>query len=115
MSKVKETSEFRVTDRTKPVKILRDPNDKTASAEPISIPELLKKTADNYANHTALMYQDETTQAWNGITYKEYREKVEKIAKVFIKFGLERHGAVAVLAFNSVEWFVSELAAIHAG
>jgi long-chain-fatty-acid--CoA ligase ACSBG len=115
MSNVKETSEFRVTDRTKPVKILRDASDRTASAEPMTIPELLKKTADNYGNHTALMYQEEATQTWKGITYKEYREQVEKMAKVFIKFGLERHGAVAVLAFNSVEWFVSELAAIHAG
>lgn len=114
-SPIKETTEFRVTDITKPVRILRDPNDRTASVEPITVPALMKRTAENYANHTALMYKDEISKEWNGITYKEYRERVEKIAKVFIKLGLERHGVVAVLAFNSVEWFVSELAAIHAG
>jgi long-subunit acyl-CoA synthetase (AMP-forming) len=108
---VKETKEFRVTDPTKPVRILRDVNDKM---EPMTIPALMKRTAENYPNNNALMYKDEVSKEWKGITYKEYRERVEKIAKVFIKLGLERHGTVAVLAFNSVEWFVSELAAIHA-
>lgn len=112
---VKETTEFRITDPTKPVRILRDPKDRTASVDPITVPALLKRTAQNYANTTALMYKDEVTKEWTGISYKEYRERVEKMAKVFIKLGLERHGTVAVLAFNSVEWFVSELAAIHAG
>lgn len=114
-SQIKETTEFRVTDPTMPVRILRDANDRTASVDPISIPALMKRTAENYANHPALMFKDEISKEWKGITYKEYRDRVVKMAKVFIKLGLERHGTVAVLAFNSVEWFISELAAIHAG
>lgn len=113
--RIKETSEFRVTDPAKPVRIFRDPNDRTASVEPITIPALMKRTVDNYGSNPALVYKDEITKEWNIITYKEYRDRVEKMAKVFIKLGLERHGSVAVLAFNSVEWFVSEMAAIHAG
>lgn len=105
-------SDFRSVELAKPVKIQRDATDKY---EPVTVPALMKKIVENYPNNTALMYKDEVTKDWAGITYKEYREKVEKMAKVFIKLGLERHGTVAVLAFNSVEWFVSELAAIHAG
>lgn len=111
----KSPSDFRVDDPTKQVKIVRDSNDRTSSVEPITIPALMKRTAENYANHIALMSKDEVTNEWKGISYKEYRKQVEKIAKVFIKLGLERHGTVAILAFNSVEWFISELAAIHAG
>jgi long-subunit acyl-CoA synthetase (AMP-forming) len=112
---IKETTEFRVTDPKKPVRIHRDPNDRTASVDPITVPALMKRTAENYPNSTALMYKDDVSKEWKGINYKEYRERVEKTAKVFIKLGLEKRGTVAVLAFNSVEWFVSELAAIHAG
>jgi long-chain-fatty-acid--CoA ligase ACSBG len=112
---IHETTEFRVTDLSKPVRILQDMNDQTASVEPISVPALLKRVAGSYANHSALMFKDEVSNEWKGISYREYRDRVEKMAKVFIKLGLERHGTVAVLAFNSVEWFVSELAAIHAG
>jgi long-chain-fatty-acid--CoA ligase ACSBG len=114
MSKVallRETEDLHVTDPSKPVKIQRVPND----VAPISVPALMKRTVENYGNNKALMYQDEITKEWTTITYKEYRDRVEKMAKVFIKLGLERYGTVAVLAFNSVEWFVSELAAIHAG
>lgn len=112
---IKPTTEFRVTDPTLPVRIFRNPNDRTASIEPITVPALMRRTVENHGSHNALMYKDPSTKRWKGITYKEYRDRVEKMAKVFIKLGLERHGAVAVLAFNSVEWFVSELAAIHAG
>jgi long-chain-fatty-acid--CoA ligase ACSBG len=112
---IRETTDFRVTDPTKPVRILRDSTDRTASVEPITVPALMKRTADNYGNTAALMYKDVVSKEWKEISYKEYRDRVEKIAKVFIKLGLEKRGTVAVLAFNSVEWFVSELAAIHAG
>ena len=112
---MRESTEFRVADISKPVQIFRDPNDKVASEEPISVPTLLKRIAESHPNHKALMYKDEVSKEWKGITYKEYRERVEKMAKVFIKLGLEHRGTVVVLAFNSVEWFVTELAAIHAG
>lgn len=104
--------DFRVTDPTKQVKIVRSINDRV---EPLTVPALFKRTVENYGKHTALIFRDEITKKWTGFNYKEYRDRVEKMAKVFIKLGLERHGTVAVLAFNSVEWFVSELAAIHAG
>ena len=113
--KTKEVTDYCSIDPAKPVRILRNPNDRTAAVEPITVPALMRRTVDNYGSHTALMYKDEVSKGWKGITYKEYQQRVEKMAKVFIKLGLERHGTVAVLAFNSVEWFVSELAAIHAG
>lgn len=115
MSRSSELSEFRVSDPSVPVRILRNPNDRTASVEPITVPALMKRTVENYGDCKALMYKDDISKNWRGITYKEYRDRVEKMAKVFIKLGLQRHGTVAVLAFNSVEWFISELAAIHAG
>jgi long-chain-fatty-acid--CoA ligase ACSBG len=111
----REMTDYRSTDPAKPVRILRNPNDRTTTIEPISVPALMKRTVDNYGSHTALMYRDEVSKQWRGITYKEYQQRVEKMAKVFIKLGLERHGSVAILAFNSVEWFISALAAIHAG
>lgn len=115
MSRTTDTTNFRAADLSMPVRILRDPNDRAASVEPISIPALLKRTAESYANVTALMFKDDASNDWKGISYKEYRDRVEKMAKVFIKLGLQPRQTVAILAFNSVEWFVAELAAIHAG
>jgi long-subunit acyl-CoA synthetase (AMP-forming) len=79
-----------------------------------SLPAVMKKTSEKFKNHTALMYKNEAGE-WKGINYEEYYKKVEKIAKIFIKLGLQKNGVVAVLASNSVEWLISELAVIHAG
>lgn len=109
------SSDFRSVDLTKTVKILSNPSDKATLVDPVTVPALLKRTAENYSNHNALMYKDEITKEWIGVTYKEYRDQATALAKVFIKLGLERHGSVAVLSANCVEWMISEQAAIHAG
>lgn len=113
---VRESNEFRVTDPRKPVALLRSFDDDPAAAfEPETVPAVLRETVQNYPNHKALMFKDGNTKEWTGITFSEYRDRIEHMAKVFLKLGLEQHGTVAVLGFNCVEWFVSELAAIHAG
>lgn len=111
MSKIRSTKEFRVWEKNQPIRILKNDEE----YEPISVIDLLSKVAENYGEHPALAYQDHLTKKWNFINYFEYKKKVTKLAKVFIKLGLQRWDVVGVLAFNSVEWFVTELAAIHAG
>ncbi|CAO1302805.1 unnamed protein product [Diamesa serratosioi] len=111
--KIREATATRVTNQADAVQIVRD-SEGVGAHEPITVPALMARTVKDFGNHKALVYKD-TENIWQSITYKEYKDRVEKIAKVFIKLGLERHHTVAVLAFNSVEWFISELAAIHAG
>jgi long-chain-fatty-acid--CoA ligase ACSBG len=86
-----------------------------ANPKPITIPEFMSKTVDRFPNNPALVYQDLNSKKWITITYKEYKAKVEKVAKAFIKLGLMEQESVAVLAFNSPEWFITELATQHAG
>lgn len=108
-------NDFRIIDPTKRVKIRIDPKDEVACIEPITIPEMMKKVAKRYPNRPALKQMNGITKDWEVLTFSDYHHKVEKIAKVFIKLGLKRHETVAVLAFNSIEWFVTEMATIHAG
>jgi long-chain-fatty-acid--CoA ligase ACSBG len=109
---VRETTNFRVTELHQPVRIERCEND----CEPCTIVDKFSETVKNHSNDPALAYKNsDDSNKWNYVTFSEYKEKVDKYAKVFIKLGLKRFGTVAVLAFNSVEWFVTELATIHAG
>lgn len=110
-----EGLDFRVTDKTKLVKINMSSKDEIGTIEPVTIPDMFGKIAKKYPEHPALKQKHAITKDWEVINYKSYKERVEKMAKVFIRLGLERYGTVGILAFNSVEWFVSELAAIHAG
>lgn len=112
MSKIRETKEFRVTEINKATRILKLDH---ADHDAISVPDLLSRAVAKYGDHPAVAYQDQQTKGWKFVNYKDYKGKVEQFAKVFIKLGLKRNSSVAVLAFNSVEWFITELAAIHAG
>lgn len=109
---MRETNSFRVCDPKEAAKILEDDE---SSIELISIPDAFSKVVEKFRDNKALVQRDEVTKEWKGLTYIEYQEHVEKIAKVFIKLGLDRHGVVAVFAHNCVEWVLSEMAAIHAG
>lgn len=113
---VRDAEDIRVTNSAKPVKLLHEFDEEIGDlAELLTIPDALNRTVENYPDRKALMFKDDITGEWTGITFSEYKKRVEKMAKVFIKLGLEPRGTVAVLAFNCVEWFISELAVMHAG
>ncbi|XP_014368454.2 very long-chain-fatty-acid--CoA ligase bubblegum isoform X1 [Papilio machaon] len=84
-----------------------------ASEPPVSVPGLLSRTAARYPDATALATKK--NGQWHKITYKQYQERVRTIAKGFLKLGLERYHSVGILGFNSEEWYIADLAAIHAG
>jgi long-chain-fatty-acid--CoA ligase ACSBG len=81
---------------------------------PISIPGLLNRTVTRHPDVIALA-QKRPNGSWKKITFREYQQSIFTCAKGFLKLGLERHHSVAILGFNSMEWFISDLAAIHAG
>ncbi|XP_045448393.1 long-chain-fatty-acid--CoA ligase ACSBG2 [Melitaea cinxia] len=85
----------------------------TAAEPPISVPGLLNRTVARYPDATALATKKDGK--WHKTTYKQYQERVRTMAKGFLKLGLERHHSVCILGFNSEEWFVADLAVIHAG
>lgn len=90
-------------------------NEELNAEKAITIPEFFLKTVERFRDRSALVHKDLDSDKWVSITYEKYHQRVEKIAKAFIKLGLQQHGSVAVLAFNCPEWFISQLAANHAG
>lgn len=89
-------------------------DDEITGHDPISVPCLMNRTVRDYPDHPALVFQNDKHE-WEQITFSQYRDRAYKMAKVFLKLGLEHRNSVAILAFNSPEWFVSFMAAIHAG
>lgn len=112
-SKVKPATSFSTTNRSESVR-LRLGSDGLPALEPITVPQLMRRAATNNPDVIALMQKD-ADNVWQSVTYSQYHENVLRTAKAFIKLGLEPYNAVAILAFNSPEWFYSELGAIHAG
>jgi len=84
-----------------------------SATKPISVPTLLRRTAEKFPNSNALMVKE--NGEWHATTYASYYREVRTVAKAFIKLGLDRFKGVCILGFNSKEWFLSDLGAIFAG
>lgn len=66
-NRVRPATVYKTIDRNEPVK-LRIGKEGVEAAEPISIPSLMERTAQNYPDHPALVYPDENDE-WETVTY----------------------------------------------
>ncbi|XP_060536801.1 very long-chain-fatty-acid--CoA ligase bubblegum isoform X3 [Cylas formicarius] len=80
---------------------------------PKSVPSFIKRIVDEFPNHPALGRK--INGKWETITYTQYLNYIKTCAKAFIQVGLEPRHSVCIIGFNSIEWFVADLAAIFAG
>nr|XP_046249054.1 long-chain-fatty-acid--CoA ligase ACSBG1 [Scatophagus argus] len=81
--------------------------------EPITVHQMFKTSVEKYGHMYALA--SKKNNKWEKITFLEYYQFCRRAAKSFIKLGLERFHGVAILGFNSAEWFFSAVGAIMAG
>jgi len=89
-----------------------DPKD-LVDQPPISVITMMKRTVEKHGSQTALrVKRDDVWQEW---TWQQYWDESKLAAKAFIKLGLESHHSVAILGFNSPEWYFAQLGAIMAG
>ncbi|KAM4573273.1 long-chain-fatty-acid--CoA ligase ACSBG1 [Odontesthes bonariensis] len=87
--------------------------DEGCQEEPITVHQMFKASVEKYGNLHALA--SKRNNKWEKITFLEYYQFCRRAAKSFIKLGLERFHGVAILGFNSAEWFFSAVGAIMAG
>uniref|UniRef100_A0A3B5APA1 Long-chain-fatty-acid--CoA ligase ACSBG1 n=1 Tax=Stegastes partitus TaxID=144197 RepID=A0A3B5APA1_9TELE len=81
--------------------------------EPITVHQMFKASVEKYGNMHALA--SKKNNKWEKITFLEYYQFCRTAARSFIKLGLERFHGVAILGFNSAEWFFSAVGAVMAG
>ncbi|KAI8121071.1 Very long-chain-fatty-acid--CoA ligase bubblegum [Lucilia cuprina] len=112
-NRLKQSDVYRTTDVTQAVKI-RMSKDGLGAEEPLSIPGLLKRSVNNYADYPAIKTKKGKGE-YTTVTYRQYEQHVHQTAKAFIKLGMSARSSVGVLAFNCAEWFYSAMGAIHAG
>ncbi|KAF7478015.1 Hypothetical predicted protein [Marmota monax] len=68
---------------------------------------------DKYGDLNALGFKRQGK--WEHVSYSQYYLIARKVAKGFLKLGLERAHSVAILGFNSPEWFFSAVGTVFAG
>lgn len=80
---------------------------------PYTVHQMFYEALDKYGNLSALGFKRK--DKWERISYYQYYLIARKVAKGFLKLGLERAHSVAILGFNSPEWFFSAVGTVFAG
>jgi long-chain acyl-CoA synthetase len=80
-----------------------------------TIPEMFQKITGKFstASRPALMYK--TEGKFEGISYAELKDRVEKFACGLASFGIRRGDRVAIISENRPEWVISDQAIVALG
>ncbi|XP_077730799.1 long-chain-fatty-acid--CoA ligase ACSBG1 isoform X1 [Canis aureus] len=80
---------------------------------PYTVHRMFYEALDKYGDLSALGFKRQGT--WEHISYSQYYLLARRTAKGFLKLGLEQAHSVAILGFNSPEWFFSAVGTVFAG
>ncbi|XP_042796696.1 long-chain-fatty-acid--CoA ligase ACSBG1 isoform X1 [Panthera leo] len=85
----------------------------TCPQPPYTVHQMFHEVLDKYGDLSALGFKRQGV--WEHISYSQYYLLARRTAKGFLKLGLERAHSVAILGFNSPEWFFSAVGTVFAG
>ena len=77
-----------------------------------NVPQLFNGLADRYAgtDRKILRHRDKDSNAWIGITWDEFRERVRAMAGFLYSKGVRPGDRVAILSENRPEWAITDMA-----
>uniref|UniRef100_H0UWI1 Long-chain-fatty-acid--CoA ligase ACSBG1 n=1 Tax=Cavia porcellus TaxID=10141 RepID=H0UWI1_CAVPO len=87
--------------------------DSSCSQPPYTVHRMFYEALDKYGDLSALGFKRQ--DKWEYISYYQYYQIARKVAKGFLKLGLEQAHSVAILGFNAPEWFFSAVGTVFAG
>ncbi|XP_065222001.1 medium-chain acyl-CoA ligase ACSF2, mitochondrial-like [Planococcus citri] len=76
----------------------------------VTIGQTIEQAAHEHANETAILIH-----GGQRLTYAQVLEKIDTLAAGLMNLGLKRGDHVAIWGFNTIEWYLSFLAAFRAG
>ncbi|KAF0876262.1 ACBG1 ligase, partial [Crocuta crocuta] len=85
----------------------------TCPQPPYTVHQMFWSTLEKHRSLSALSVKSQGV--WEDISYSQYYLLARRAAKGFLKLGLERAHGVAILGFNSPEWFFSAVGTVFAG
>lgn len=71
--------------------------------------DLLDKASERWPDREAIVFKEER------ISYREYRERVDQLAKALIHIGIRKGDKISILFSNRPEWSISEYAVDRIG
>lgn len=80
-----------------------------------TIPEMFKRITAKYENEQRPMLMHKVDKKYTGITFSEYRRKVELFALGLASLGVKKDDKVAIISENRPEWIVADMGIVTLG
>ncbi|MBR5639297.1 MAG: long-chain fatty acid--CoA ligase [Muribaculaceae bacterium] len=74
---------------------------------------LIINQAKKYGNREALRYRDYLTDQWTSMSWKSFKQDIERCANALLQAGLEPQGKVAVFSQNCPEILITHFASFY--
>eukprot|EP00478_Filoreta_tenera_P000094 GABV01000094.1.p1 GENE.GABV01000094.1~~GABV01000094.1.p1 ORF type:complete len:250 (+),score=59.87 GABV01000094.1:1-750(+) len=101
-------SKFHTWDPNAEVELQINPESNLPDAEaPLTMYNLLAKAAETQTDRPALAQPNQAVDDWNFVTFNEYLDQSRQVSKSLMALNVPRFGSIAILGFNSIEWFVA--------
>ncbi|MDV7138253.1 long-chain fatty acid--CoA ligase [Maribacter sp. TH_r10] len=72
--------------------------------------ESIIQNAQRFKSKNAIYYKDNTLNEWVGISWTDFGNRIEKLSKALLHFGISEQQNVAIFAENMPNWIIADLA-----
>src|SRR6185503_18670736 len=84
-----------------------------SSNQKLRVMDVFDRTVRSYGPKPALRVKRQGF--WQTITWGDYHKQVRQVARALMSLGIQPGAGVAIIGYNSPEWFFADIGAIYAG
>ena len=72
--------------------------------------EDIKRNAQRFKTKNAIYYKNNELDKWEGVSWTEFENRIERLSKALLNFGVPVQQNVAIFAENMPNWIIADLA-----
>ncbi|SKB39074.1 long-chain acyl-CoA synthetase [Salegentibacter holothuriorum] len=72
--------------------------------------EVIKQNTQRFKSKNAFYYKSNDLDTWEGISWLDFHDRVEKLSKALLNFGISEQQNLAIFAENMPNWIIADLA-----
>ncbi len=65
-----------------------------------------------FSSKKAIYYKNNTLKIWQGISWKDFGNQIQKLSKSLLNFGIQPQQNIAIFAQNMPEWIIADIAVL---
>ncbi|MEI6866732.1 long-chain fatty acid--CoA ligase [Flavicella sp.] len=69
----------------------------------------LKQNIERFGTKKAIFFKNNKLNSWEGISWKVFGERIDKLSKALIKQGVKEQDNIGIFAENMPEWIISDI------